>query len=92
MEIADYTLNTWGEDQVVRYLNRLESCCRKLGARPGLGRPCDGIRPGLRRMEHGKHVIFYREDAEGILISRILHQSMLPEKQPMEDDEAQSFR
>jgi len=31
-------------------------------------------------MEHGKHVVFYRQDRTGILISRILHQSMLPEQ------------
>jgi antitoxin ParD1/3/4 len=47
-----------------------------------LGRPCDDIRPGLRRMEHGKHVVFYRlQKPGGILVVRILHQRMLPEKQ-----------
>jgi plasmid stabilization system protein ParE len=35
---------------------------------------------GLRRMEIGRHVVFYREDTEGILISRILHRRMLPER------------
>jgi plasmid stabilization system protein ParE len=29
-------------------------------------------------MEHGKHVAFYRQKLTGILISRILHQAMLP--------------
>jgi toxin ParE1/3/4 len=40
---------------------------------------CDDIRPGLRRMEHGRHVV-YRQEAGGVLISRILHQRMLPER------------
>jgi plasmid stabilization system protein ParE len=44
-----------------------------------LGRVCDQVRPGLRRMECGRHVLFYRVEAEGIVISRILHQRMLPE-------------
>ena len=90
MVIADYTLERWGEDQVLRYLDGLEACCEKLAESPALGRTCDDIRPGLRRMEHGRHVIFYREDAEGILVLRIVHQGMLPGRQPMEDDETQA--
>jgi toxin ParE1/3/4 len=87
MEIADYTLNRWGVDQALRYLDELEACCCQLAASPALGRACDDILPRLRRMEHGKHVIFYRDAAGGILVSRILHQSMLPDRQPMRDDE-----
>jgi plasmid stabilization system protein ParE len=34
-------------------------------------------RTGLRRIEQGSHVIFYRETPSGILIIRILHRSML---------------
>ncbi len=83
--IADYTWNRWGEDQVNRYMDDLEACCRQLAASPLMGRACDDIRPGLRRMEHGRHVIFYRVDAEGILVSRILHQSMLPGRQAADE-------
>ncbi len=88
MSIADYTRNRWSEDQAIRYLDDLEACCEKLATFPELGRACDDVRPGLRRMEHGKHVIFYRQQTEGILVTRILHQSMLPGRQPMADDEA----
>jgi len=54
--------------------------------------PCSVARvmkfaPGLRRMKQGKHVVFYREEPGGILISRILHQSMLPEKQAIDEEE-----
>ena len=83
--IAEYTRNRWGEDQVNRYLDDLEACCQRLAASPLMGRACDDIRPGLRRMEHGSHVIFYRVDAEGILVSRILHQRMLPGRQAVDD-------
>jgi plasmid stabilization system protein ParE len=37
-------------------------------------------------MECGRHVVFYRKDAGGILVSRILHQRMLPERQAIEDE------
>lgn len=81
LDIARYTLDRWGEDRAIRYLNDLESCCEQLAGNPDLGRACDDIRPGLRRMEHGRHVLFYREDKSGgVLISRILHQRMLPKR------------
>jgi toxin ParE1/3/4 len=78
IDIGTYSLNKWGEDQTIRYIDALEACCRQLADNPQLGRPCDQIRPGLRRMEHGRHVIFYRIEPRGISVSRILHQRMLP--------------
>ncbi len=55
---------------------------------PALGRLCDDIRPGLRRQEHGKHVVFYRlQRSGGILVVRILHQRMLPQRHAIENDE-----
>ena len=85
--IGIYTFRTWGEAQTDRYLRQLENCCQLIADNPALGRPCDEIRPGLRRMEQGKHVVFYREDPGGILISRILHQRMLPERHSLADDD-----
>jgi len=79
MSIGDYTLRTWGKAQAARYLGELEVCCHTLSDNPGLGRLCDEVRPGLRRLEHGEHVVFYRQEPGGILVSRILHQRMLPE-------------
>jgi toxin ParE1/3/4 len=85
LSIGAYTLRTWGEDQTIRYLDDLEACCQMLADNPTLGRVCDDVRPGLRRMERGRHVVFYREDAGGILVSRILHQRMLPERHAIDD-------
>ena len=79
MDIGAYSLNKWGEDQTIRYIDALEACCQQLADNPRLGRACDRIRPGLRRKEHGRHVIFYRLELKGISVSRILHQRMLPE-------------
>jgi toxin ParE1/3/4 len=85
LDIAAYTLRKWGEAQVARYIYDLEVCCQKLARNPALGRLCDDVRPGLRRMERGRHVIFYRREASGILVSRILHQRMLPVSQIIKD-------
>jgi toxin ParE1/3/4 len=80
MAIGIYTLQTWSEKQAIRYIDNLENCCQRLAENPKLGRPCDYVRPGLRRLEHGRHVIFYRIETGGILVSRILHRRMLPKK------------
>lgn len=37
-------------------------------------------------MEHGKHMIFYRIQRDGVFVSRILHQQMLPEKHAIDDE------
>ena len=85
LSIGAYTLRTWGEDQTIRYIDDLEACCQMLADNPTLGRVCDDVRPGLRRMERGRHVVFYREEAGGILVSRILHQRMLPERHAIDE-------
>ena len=84
--IGAYTLRTWGEDQTILYIDDLEACCQTLADNPTLGRACDDVRPTLRRMERGRYVVFYREDAGGILVSRILHQRMLPDRHAIDDD------
>jgi toxin ParE1/3/4 len=76
--IIEYTLRVWGKDQTERYIDELEDRCQKLAQNPMLGRPYNGIPHGLRRIEQGKHIIFYRQLDTKILITRILHQSMLP--------------
>jgi toxin ParE1/3/4 len=86
MDIGTYSLDKWGEDQTTRYIDALEACCQQLGDNPELGRACDQIRSGLRRMEHGRHVVFYRIEGRGILVSRILHQRMLPERQSIDEE------
>jgi len=85
--IGLYSFRTWGEEQTERYISKLETCCQLLADQPALGRACDEIRLGLRRMEQSKHVVFYREESGGILISRILHQRMLPEKHAIDDED-----
>jgi toxin ParE1/3/4 len=86
LSIGAYTLETWGAAQAERYLDGLERCAKMLAANPLLGRPCCWIRPGLYRFEKGRHALFYRRKEDGILVSRILHQSMMPEQQPFEDE------
>ena len=87
LNIGTYTLRTWGEAQTIRCLDELEQCCRDLADNPLLGRACDHIRPGLYRAENGKHVIFFRRESSGIMVSRILHERMLPERHSFNDEQ-----
>jgi len=86
MDIADYTLDTWGPEQAQRYLDSLETCFNRLVKAPKIGRPCNRIRPGCRRIEHEKHVILYRADHDGVFVSRVLRQGMLPSRQLIDDE------
>jgi toxin ParE1/3/4 len=90
LSIGGYTLDNWGKAQAARYIGELERCCQTLADNPALGRLCDEVRPGLRRHEHGSHVVFYRQGRGGILISRILHQRMLPNRHAIDDPDGAS--
>jgi toxin ParE1/3/4 len=80
--IGRYTLQQWGLEQAERYLDDLGRVLNLLAASPALGRECSHIRSGYRRMEQGRHVIFYRvrRRGAGIDVIRILHERMLPSK------------
>jgi toxin ParE1/3/4 len=80
LEIGEYTRRTWGIEQCARYLDQLEHCCQRLADNPKLGRAYDQVRQGYRRFEQGRHVVFFRQlDEEIILVVRILHDRMLPD-------------
>ena len=78
--IVRYTVERWGANQAVRYVQNLRTCFEVLAKDSGIGRPCDSISAGLRRHEHGKHVVFYRLNRDGIRIVRVLRQQMVPAK------------
>ena len=89
LSIGNYTLHKWGKAQAARYIGELEVCCQTLADNPALVRLVDHVRPGLHRHEHGAHVVFYRQERGGIVVSRILHQRMLPDRHDIggENDE-----
>jgi toxin ParE1/3/4 len=77
-EIAAYSVQWWGWRQADRYLEKLEDGFKLLAQNPSIGRACGSIRAGMRRFEIGRHVVFYMEEPEGLLIVRVLHQDALP--------------
>jgi toxin ParE1/3/4 len=80
IEIGEYTLDRWGDEQCVRYLTALDRRLRWLGRNARRGQPCDDLRPGYWRVREGRHVLFYRFNAETVEVIRILHERMLPRR------------
>jgi toxin ParE1/3/4 len=78
--IAEYSLRQWGERQAARYLAGLAACCGQVADHPLMGRACSQILPGLRRIEQGRHVVFFLVAEGDVLIVRVLHNSMQPER------------
>ena len=85
MDIGTYSLDKWGEDQTIRYIDALEACCQQLGnSRAGPRLRSDPA----RLASHGtrESCCFLPIEARGILVSRILHQRMLPERQSIDEE------
>ncbi len=74
--IADYTIERFGIDQARRYRDGLERCFETLAENPLLGRSAEELAPDLRRFEHQAHVVFYKPEDWGVLVVRVLHESM----------------
>jgi len=76
-QIWDYTRDRWGADQAEEYLRELQRAIERASANPRIGRACDEIRPGYRKLAAGSHTLFYRVATEATIdIVRVLHQRM----------------
>ncbi|MBO0882516.1 MAG: type II toxin-antitoxin system RelE/ParE family toxin [Mycobacterium sp.] len=76
-QIWDYTHDRWGVDQAEEYLRELQHAIERAAANPRIGRACDEIRPGYRKLAAASHTLFYRATAEGVIdVVRVLHQRM----------------
>ena len=72
-KIYTFSYANFGEDQADAYLTSLDECFALLAERPRIGREIDHVRAGYLRHEHREHSIFYKRQADGIIIMRVLH-------------------
>jgi toxin ParE1/3/4 len=70
--IASETRRVWGEDQAKRYVAGLRTEIKSLRDFP-LRYPELEPRPGLRRMNSGRHAVIYRVEDARVEIIRVLH-------------------
>lgn len=76
-DIFDYTAQQWGLDQAETYVRGLQHAIERAAADPRIGRSCDEIRPGYRKLVAGSHTLYYRLTGDGVVdVVRILHQRM----------------
>ena len=79
-EIWVYSFKNWGEGQADRYLDRLDDGLRECGAKPEVGNQRNRVRVGYWSRLVSKHVVFYTFTDEEVLIQRVLHGSMDPQR------------
>lgn len=76
MSIAAYTLERWGDAQMVRYVDELHGRFNQLAQSPQIGRRRLDVGRRYRSVVQGSHVIFYRVTVKEVVIVRILHGRM----------------
>ncbi len=75
-DIGRYTQSKWGRGQRVAYLDGLNRQFNALTLNPRLAAERQDFDPPVRIHPHERHLILYVIDGGGILIVRVLHQSM----------------
>ena len=70
--IARDTRAVWGEEQAKRYVGRLRTEIKSLREFPERFPEFDE-KPELRRMNSGKHAVFYQVGTDRVEIIRVLH-------------------
>jgi toxin ParE1/3/4 len=74
IEIWDYTIEKWSENQAEKYYHLILVSCKDLSNNPQLGKSYDILSPNVLGSKCGEHIIFYRETLKNeIEIVRILH-------------------
>jgi toxin ParE1/3/4 len=70
--VARETRTAWGEGQAFKYSKQLRDDIKSLGEYP-LRFPEFESRPGLRRMNSGRHAVFYLVFDDQIEVVRVIH-------------------
>ena len=77
IEIWDYTVEQWSENQAQTYYNLIMAFCLDLANNPQLGKSYTIVSQNLLGYKCGEHIIFYQEIVKNeIEIARVLHGMM----------------
>jgi toxin ParE1/3/4 len=72
-DIFLYGYEQFGEKQAEAYAEDLDHVFQLLADNPRLGRKAPTIAEGVRRHEHGSHVILYEDHPGGVTILAVVH-------------------
>jgi toxin ParE1/3/4 len=79
-EVFDYSIEQFGVLRAERYKVELGRCLDRIARDPRLGRPVGGRTRQFFRYECLRHVVFFTPMPTEILVVRILHGAMDPER------------
>jgi len=70
--IYEYSILNFGLNTAQEYFLGLHECFQTLAEHPSWGNDYGFILPTLQRYEYRSHSVYFQENAEGILIVRVL--------------------
>lgn len=84
--ISRHTLDVWGPEQEIRYLDAIWNRLEEIRANPETCRLRPDLLEGCRSARCGRHVIFFTVSNATVEVIRILHGAMdFPSHLPMEE-------
>lgn len=75
-DIRDYSIEQFGIDRAIAYLDAIEEAFRLLIAYPETGSPHPSLMPPVRSLACQRHRIYYAIEGDAVAIRRILHGAM----------------
>lgn len=78
-EIFRFSLERFGEERALRYLDEIEATILRLRRYPDSGTIYTGLTMPVRFATSGSHRVFYTRRADHLLVIRVLHQAMRAE-------------
>ena len=76
-EIGDYIARD-NPQRAVSFLDELKAHCERILEMPGSYPARTGLGAGIRMAAHGRYLILFCADADGVRIERILHSARRP--------------
>ncbi len=73
-EIHAFSVDRFGRTVADAYLQGLRGCFDRLLDFPAIGRIYPGVTPEIRVLSYRRHRIFYRVEADQVVIVRVLHE------------------
>ncbi|MEG3088492.1 type II toxin-antitoxin system RelE/ParE family toxin [Sphingomonas sp. PB4P5] len=75
-DIRDYSVERFGVDRAIAYLDAIEQAFRRILLYPEIGEEYPAVAPAIRSLACQRHRIFYVAEDRTIVIQRILHATM----------------
>jgi toxin ParE1/3/4 len=76
-EIGDYIARD-NPARAISFLDELKAHCERISEIPGAYPSRDDLGAGIRMAVHGRYLILFRSDPNGVRVERVLHSARRP--------------